>query len=264
MPSTYAHFRFGKDVRAGLNGCAPLDAYPELFQIGLHGPDILFYYHPLTPNPIRSTGSAMHQLSGFTVFSEMNQKLLRLPKEHRTAATAYLYGFLCHFALDSVCHGYVQQAIDETGVPHTEIEGELDRLLMVKDGIDPISHPLTGHIVPTLANASVISRFFDGISASQIQKALKAMIAFNDLFLCPGPAKRKALLAGMRLIGQYEGLHGMVINPVPNPACAEAVAHLSALYEDALPLAARLIEGFEAGDGLRDAAYCLNFESQIP
>lgn len=240
-----------------------INAYPELFQIGLHGPDIFFYYHPLIANPIRKTGNDLHLLSGYQVFSNFKEKLLCLPSDHRSAAKSYLYGFLCHYALDSVCHGYVQETIDTTGVPHTEIEGELDRLLMVKDGLNPISQSLTGHIVPSLSNASVISRFFDGISAMEIQKSLKSMIAFNRLFLCPHSVKRTALLTGMRLVGLYEGLHGMIINPVPNPACAEAVRHLYVLYQQALPLAVRLIGEFDMDYALQDSAYCLNFESEI-
>ena len=56
----------------------------------------------------------------------------------------------------------------------------------------------------------------------------------------------------------------MMINVQPNPACTEAVGELCKLYEQALPVALRLIEGFAAEDALQDVAYCLNFESQIP
>ena len=46
MPSTYAHFRAGQRLRARLTGTpkAAVEAHPELYNIGLHGPDILFYY----------------------------------------------------------------------------------------------------------------------------------------------------------------------------------------------------------------------------
>ena len=46
MPSTYAHRRFGANVLDHLP--APLreklEAHRELYDIGLHGPDLLFYY----------------------------------------------------------------------------------------------------------------------------------------------------------------------------------------------------------------------------
>ena len=45
----------------------------------------------------------------------------------------------------------------------------------------------------------------------------------------------------MKAVGRYEGLHGLVANPQPNPACAESCEQLDALYQKALPLAERLI-----------------------
>jgi len=44
MPSTYAHYIFGQQIRGRLSGYERkvIDKYPELFNIGLHGPDILF------------------------------------------------------------------------------------------------------------------------------------------------------------------------------------------------------------------------------
>ena len=52
MPSTYAHYIFGQQIRGRLSGYERkvIDKYPELFNIGLHGPDILFYYRPLCKN----------------------------------------------------------------------------------------------------------------------------------------------------------------------------------------------------------------------
>ena len=49
MPSTYAHYRMGKEAAEELTGEAwhTLSMYRQLYLIGLHGPDILFYYRPL-------------------------------------------------------------------------------------------------------------------------------------------------------------------------------------------------------------------------
>lgn len=46
MPSTYAHYRFGEDIKRQLYGREKLiiEKYQDLFEIGLHGPDILFYF----------------------------------------------------------------------------------------------------------------------------------------------------------------------------------------------------------------------------
>ena len=54
MPSTYAHRRFGANVLDHLP--APLreklEAHRELYDIGLHGPDLLFYYHAEKSTPV--------------------------------------------------------------------------------------------------------------------------------------------------------------------------------------------------------------------
>ena len=66
------------------------------------------------------------------------------------------------------------------------------------------------------------------------------------------PAKRWVVLTGMKAVGRYEGLHGLVANPQPNPACAESCEQLDALYQKALPLAERLI--LEYRDTLKTGA----------
>ena len=53
MPSTYAHRRFGANVLGHLPAelQAKLEMHRELYDIGLHGPDLLFYYHAVNPPP---------------------------------------------------------------------------------------------------------------------------------------------------------------------------------------------------------------------
>ncbi len=62
MPSTYAHYRFGKEVLERLDPDlrSVIEAHRELYDIGLHGPDILFYYDALHRNPVSQIGFSMH------------------------------------------------------------------------------------------------------------------------------------------------------------------------------------------------------------
>ena len=50
MPTTYAHYKFGNEVMSALP--RPLqnsiENNRELFDVGVHGPDLLFYYKALT------------------------------------------------------------------------------------------------------------------------------------------------------------------------------------------------------------------------
>ena len=62
MPSTYAHYVFGKKVLQSLPPelSALARGHRQLYDIGLHGPDILFYYRALTVNKVNSVGFGMH------------------------------------------------------------------------------------------------------------------------------------------------------------------------------------------------------------
>ena len=54
MPTTYAHFRFGNDLLKVLpdETKKTINKNIELYNIGLHGPDILFYNKPYKKNKI--------------------------------------------------------------------------------------------------------------------------------------------------------------------------------------------------------------------
>ena len=62
MPSTYAHYRMGQEVKEKLRGEERriIAAHSELYLIGLHGPDIFFYYKPLRIHPINQIGYGTH------------------------------------------------------------------------------------------------------------------------------------------------------------------------------------------------------------
>ena len=53
MPTTYAHDLFGKEVYKKLPSDmkALIRRHGDLYRIGLHGPDILFYYM-VSKNPV--------------------------------------------------------------------------------------------------------------------------------------------------------------------------------------------------------------------
>ena len=63
MPATYAHFRFGREVLRRLSPETREAITPriQLYHIGLHGPDIFFYYHPLSKNPVQALGGQLVQ-----------------------------------------------------------------------------------------------------------------------------------------------------------------------------------------------------------
>ena len=127
MPTTYAHYKFGKEVISALPRPlrSTVENHRELFDIGLHGPDILFYYHPMKRNTVNGQGYDLHDKPADLFFRHAAETVKKA--EDPAAARAYIYGVICHFALDSECHPYVEKMIHESGISHSEIEMEFDR-----------------------------------------------------------------------------------------------------------------------------------------
>ncbi|MFR8208979.1 hypothetical protein [Hominenteromicrobium sp.] len=80
MPAFYTHYRFGCDVLKQL----PEDirsictAHRGLFDIGLHGPDIYFFYRPVLPNKVNRIGYAAHTSAPGATFYSAHRRSLRL------------------------------------------------------------------------------------------------------------------------------------------------------------------------------------------
>ena len=245
MPTTYAHYQFGKDVIRTLPGPLQkaIENHRQLFDIGLYGPDIFFYYRIFHKNRVNAIGYRMHEEYADTFF-EHAAEVIKTTK-NKSAARAYIYGFICHFALDSECHKYVEKMIQVSGITHSEIEMEFDRMILVRKHIDPMTFHRANCIHPTINNAAVITEFFDGVSAKEIRKTLRYMILCDKLLTAPNPIKRKALFFGMKVTGQYEGVHGMVMSEQPNPACKKYCQILNGVYHGAVPIAGKMIGQYQ-------------------
>lgn len=63
MPAIYAHRAFGEDLKKRLppERFAEVFAHPDCFALGLHGPDTLFYFHPLGKNAVNLRGEELHK-----------------------------------------------------------------------------------------------------------------------------------------------------------------------------------------------------------
>lgn len=258
MPTTYTHYRFGRDVLQQLpeNLQKAISPYRDIYNIGLHGPDLLFYYKALSKNPVNQLGFAMHDKPAREFFRAA--KLAMDQTSEPGPGQAYLFGFICHFALDCTCHPYIGEKVRQTGISHSEIEAELDRALMVMDGRDPITFRPTAHLVPTRFYAQVIARFFPTVREQQIYKSIRSIRWYCDHLVAPQPWKRKLIFRLLKLAGCYDGIHGMVINYKPNPACTTMCITLENLYLQAVPLAVELIVNYQAyllGDQKLDARF---------
>ena len=98
MPSTYAHRRFGADVLVQLPRelREKITPYRPLYDMGLHGPDLMFYYRALQSNPVNRLGNAMHEQPGRVFFTRARgvvntarNKMLRWPMRWGSSATLH-------------------------------------------------------------------------------------------------------------------------------------------------------------------------------
>lgn len=195
MPAAYAHHRFGE---ACLETLPPMmesicTRYRELFDIGVHGPDVLFYNNPLQSNEVNRFGQELHHWTGAQFFEVA--KYSYQENDSKQAMLAYLLGFLAHFTLDSGCHDYVNEETEESGLSHNLIESQYEVYLMEKDGKDPMKMDRSLPLKTTRENAEIIARFFP-FEEDEILKAMKGQKNVLHLFYSP-KEKKKNLIRGV-------------------------------------------------------------------
>lgn len=245
MPAIYAHNQFGNRVLQKLDEKKRtlILKYLRQFRIGLQGPDYLFFYKPLSKNPVSQIGYQIHRRPA-KEFIEYARNVIR---ENGTDSPEYAYilGFICHFSLDSECHPFVAAEIERTGVGHIEIESEFEKFLMRKNGENPLAYPV-GKTFPTdKETAACIAKFYEGVEADEAFKALKSMRRYKSILVAPGKVKRTVLDTGMKLTGQYEALQGHLLKPADNPRCKESNRGLYERFQNAVPVAEQLIQNFD-------------------
>ncbi|MCX7614484.1 MAG: zinc dependent phospholipase C family protein [Clostridiales bacterium] len=242
MPAAYAHYSFGKEVLKHLSGelTRIIEKHRELYNIGLHGPDILFYFKPFGSNHVNRTGHEIHKKTADVFFDRAKEILLECSDPD--AACAYLAGFICHFMLDSECHPDVRK-MEAKGYLHSTIETEFERFLLSRDHLDPLSTCVTNHIIPDDEYAKCICRFFDGITDQEVVASLCSMKFYLNLLVAPGIIKRTMVIAALKLSGNPEKI-GLLMRYRPIPACADYCKTLIEQYTNAILPTAKLINEF--------------------
>ena len=130
MPAVAAHYYFGQDVLKLLAGDIKelIEGHKPAFDLGLQGPDILFYYKVWKKNEVVRLGHELHRENADTLILKA---LKNIKKSESPEARAYMLGFACHFVLDSTFHGRISELAAKDR-EHRELEAELDRQVMEK------------------------------------------------------------------------------------------------------------------------------------
>ncbi len=240
MPSTYAHYQFGEDLRLKLNRHQQqiIHQYPNLYHLGLHGPDILFYFRPLKKNDITKLGNTMHNQSAHIFFNHAIQTIQTL--DNKEMGMAYLYGYLAHFSLDTTCHNYINRYEQEFDVLHSDIEGAFEKAMMIKCGHNPLSYPTKKCLDSTKKERYLVASFYPSVSSKQINESIIEMRFYHAILTCPGKLKRTLICNFLKTINQYKSLKGHIISLEDEEIFQESNNHLCELYDHAFDIASTL------------------------
>lgn len=240
MPAAFAHLTFGRRVLDALPDASLkklIQKHQALFEIGLQGPDILFFFHPLSHHPVNRLGHTLHEKSAV---SFLDRPLCRNADD---LGFAYLLGFVCHYALDSECHTLVEYYMEKTGRGHSDIETDLERELMTLEGLPALKHAPASYVQDSTENAAVIAPFY-GVDVSQLKAALTTMKLVSRT-LRPSNRVKHSLLTGTgRLMGEGSIVSELTMDWNPNPIYGPGNKALIERMDLAIPVAIALMENF--------------------
>lgn len=240
MPNLYAHLRFGHAVKNQVSEDAKriIEDNIELFDIGVQGPDIFSFYNPIIQiNKVKKLGRKEHRSPAIELMTACSEKLRLV--ESKDAYLAYMYGVICHFALDSMCHGYINDRQNTTGIKHATTEVQFDRLLFKLDDRSFFRYKPAGSIKPTEENAKIIAEVMPEINAKKVLRCLKHMRFCRNVARVPRPKKK----------------------------CMQSNVQLMKLYNRAIPMAVTLVNQYYANvfnDRPFSKVYDHAFTSQTP
>ena len=240
MPASYAHLTFGRRVLQSIPDGVVKDLlrkHTDLFEIGLLGPDILFFYQPLRHHPINRIGHTLHDQSGAS-FLERD-----ICKQATEEQLAYLLGFICHYALDSECHSLVEYYMEKKDRGHSSIETDLERFLMVRDGLDCFRYAAASCIHDTAANAVFIAPFY-GIRPGDVRLALTSMKLIGRLLTPSSAWKHKLLTRAGAMMGERSIVTQLTMDRHPDPVYDESNHAIASRMDESIPVAVALMDNF--------------------
>lgn len=142
MPGFAVHYLFGEELLKGyeenyVKRC--IYKHTEVYNMGLQGPDLFFYFFLSPMLYKRNIGSIMHTKDIGSFKNNFIDTIKGIKnKDERTIAIAYFAGFLGHCTLDKMCHPYIYAVTDyehkgkDYFSKHVDLETDIDSLYIRK------------------------------------------------------------------------------------------------------------------------------------
>lgn len=104
MPSIYAHYTFGEMMKQNFPSDIKkrIDLHKDLFEIGLHGPDLFFYYYAPLKNRVSQTGYRMHDVSAAPFFRRAKDVILSgstVPEKMPDSPISWVFSAILHWTV---------------------------------------------------------------------------------------------------------------------------------------------------------------------
>ena len=257
MPNYYAHMVYGEAVYHALSKELQERIEPgmEAYLLGQFGPDPFLFL-----------------ISGLQQARQVHRGPGRIPaqayreavKQGLPLALAYGAGFLCHFALDCACHPFVLQNCSPER-SHASIETSFDRMLMLRDGIDPHHHVPLPRLRPSLQLCRAAVWPYNGrIPAWNYRVAVSEFFLVSKFLTQAQGTRLRRALDAMSKLPWLEKLQGAVPANEPLPVVAQTNEELLRRLEAAVEPGARLVEAVFLHDVALPAWLDRNFYGQTP
>lgn len=229
MPANYALHRFGADALRLLPSQrkAPIQRFRRLYNAGLHGQDLFFYFKPMGQTPIGDLRAAYDAMTGGDFFAKAAAHLKQNPSE---GGTACLYGLLAHYCLKSQLAPLFAAETAKGTVTRTELEVELDRYLLGLDGKTPAhTQDISADFQMTRGECVTLSGFFPPATPANVLAALKNEMRWSRRFA----AKRRTLAKLLLGLTKGEFPHQMMPDHA-NHKCLHLDSAMLECYHSAL------------------------------
>ena len=276
MPAATTHVEFAKDVYKNLDPAIQEQiTNPNMFFLGSQGPDVLLFSRlSLLPGSLNKYGTLMHIEKTKEVMAYFERYAMK-----DDDLRSYYYGFLCHYALDSIAHPLVDAIAKyrhehegiHQGECHVTMEADIDNWLMEKQGRDLGSYDVYKYLKVDKASADKLAKLYRGLFKSvyhldiptyKFREAILGMSSYTKL-LTPHDRKLQLVHNAENLLKMPHALSGMLINgktdrriineehisyPLEHDPSKSISASFPELYDEALKKADRLLHDRSEAD----------------